>query len=508
MINSFSAKTPLALAAVCLASLMFGLEISSVPVILSVLEKVLHGNFNELQWVMTAYTLACTAVLMAAGTLADRFGRKRVFLISLVMFGATSLVCGLAQNMAVLIAARFLQGISGGIMLIGHISVLSHLFADPKQRARAFAAWGVIFGIGLGFGPIIGGAILALLDWKWVFLVHAVVAAITFVLACVGVTESSDQEAKTLDLFGMGTYSLAVFCLVFFITQGPVTGFTSAIALTVIGLSLAGLVAFVMIELRHPYPMFDFSVFKVRNFSGAIFGSMGMNFCFWPFMIYLPLYFQGALGYSNVATGLSVLAYTLPTLVIPPVAEKLTLRFGPGIVIPLGLFTIGLGFILMRLGSSLDNASWLTMLPGAVLAGTGLGLTNTPVTNTATGAVASNRAGMASGIDMSARLTALAINIALMGFILISGVSAHLQSVAQEALSGTALYSAAERIASGNLAAIASELPGLSASVIRSALIHGYGWVLLYGAISVWILALCSYLVFRPRQLSEKIASA
>ncbi|MDA4637227.1 MFS transporter, partial [Escherichia coli] len=157
--------------------------------------------------------------------------------------------------------------------------------------------------------------------------------------------------------------------------------------------------------------------------------SIGMNVSFWPLMIYLPIYFQSGLGYDIVAAGLSLLAYTLPTLVTPPLAERLSLRYRPGIVIPLGLFTIGLGFMLMRFGSSVDHASWLTMLPGCLLAGIGLGLTNTPVTNTTTGSVSSTRAGMASGIDMSARLITLAINIALMGFILLEGTLSYLKSV-------------------------------------------------------------------------------
>ena len=151
-----------------------------------------------------------------------------------------------------------------------------------------------------------------------------------------------------------------------------------------------------------------------------------MNFSFWPFMIYLPVYFHNALGYDDLHAGLALLAYTLPTLVVPPVAERLAHRYQPGFVIPGGLFTIGLGFMLMRIGSGAEHASWMTMLPGCVIAGVGLGLTNTTVTNTTTGAVSTARAGMASGIDMSARMISLAINIALMGFVLVAGVGASL----------------------------------------------------------------------------------
>jgi MFS family permease len=177
MTLSQTRKNQIALAAVCLASLMFGLEISSVPVILPTLEKVLHGDFKQIQWIMNAYTIACTTVLMATGTLADRFGRKRIFGISVVSFGVTSLICGLAPNIAILIIGRFLQGISGGAMVVSQIAVLSHQFREGAERGKAFGRWGIIFGIGLGFGPIIGGAIVSLSSWQWVFCVHVFIAS-------------------------------------------------------------------------------------------------------------------------------------------------------------------------------------------------------------------------------------------------------------------------------------------------------------------------------------------
>jgi hypothetical protein len=247
--------------------------------------------------------------------------------------------------------------------------------------------------------------------------------------------------------------------------------------------------------------MFDFSVFRIRNFSGAIIGAIGMNFSFWPFMIYLPIYFQGALGYKAVPAGLSLLAYTLPTVLVPPLAERLSHSYQPRIVIPSGLFTIGLGFILMRFGCGGDHASWLTMLPGLTLAGIGLGLTITPVTNTTTGSVPGNRSGMASGIDMSARLITLAINIALMGFILLRGTFSYLTNAFAESLDVARLRILAEKIAAGDLSVVVRSFPELSGldpsgTIVHAALVHGFGLVMLYGGIGVWILALLSFVVF------------
>jgi len=500
----------MALAAICLCGLMFGLEISSVPTILPTLEKVLQGNFKQMQWIMNAYTIACTTVLMATGTLADRFGRKRTFIVSIFLFGVTSLICGVAQSVSILIVSRFLQGMGGGAMLICQVAVLSHQFHEDRERSKAFAWWGIIFGIGLGFGPIIGGLIVAVSSWQWVFLIHVLVAILTLALVFSGVQESSDPQAKKLDILGIVTLSLSIFGLTYFITQGSDLGFTSFAAIGILTASSVSFLLFVVAEKINSHPMFDFSVFRIRNFSGAIFGSVGMNFSFWPFMIYLPIYFQSGLGYGTVTAGLSLLAYTLPTLIVPPLGEGLVLRYQPGLVIPMGLFTIGLGFFLMSYGSSAVHASWLTMLPGSLLAGAGLGLTNTPVTNTTTGSVSSARAGMASGIDMSARLITLAINIALMGFILVEGISASLKRALPGSLGGPQLHALAETIASGNVASLRQASPklaslDLSGTIFHAALVHGFGLMMLYGGIGVWILAALSFVTFgSPRASFDK----
>jgi hypothetical protein len=255
---------------------------------------------------------------------------------------------------------------------------------------------------------------------------------------------------------------------------------------------------FIVAEKNASHPMVDFSVFRIRNFSGALLGSIGMNFSFWPFMIYLPTYFQRGLGYDAVTAGLSLLAYTLPTLVIPPLGELLTLRYRARVIIPAGLVIIGLGFIAMKFGSSAAHASWLTMLPGCVLAGVGLGLTNTPVTNTTTGSVPSARAGMASGIDMSARLITLAINIAVMGLILVEGIAAHLTSVLPGSVDPARVHALAAGIAAGTPVSF-----DRSATIVHDALAYGVGLVMLYGGIGVWVCAALSFIAFKPTLGSE-----
>lgn len=493
-----------ALIAACLMAAMFGLEISSVPAILPTLEKALPASFRDLQWIMNAYTIAVTGVLMAAGTLADRYGRKRVFLIAISAFAAASLACGLAPDATVLIIARALQGLSGGAAFICSVAILSQQFREPAERAMAFSVWGVVAGIGLGFGPIIGSAIVALMGWQWVFLVHTPAAAGTALLAFVAMRESRDAEAERLDFGGIATLSLSVFCLAYFITQGPALGFASPQALIVLALAAANFVAFLVIERTVGRPMIDVSVFRIRAFSGAIIGAAAMNVSYWPFMIYLPIWFEAGLGYDGLGAGLALLAYTLPTLVVPPLAEQLVRRYRPGIVIPTGLFTIGLGFVAMKLGTTTSSPSWLTMLPGCLLSGIGIGLTNTPVTNTSTAAVPAGRAGMASGIDLSARMISLAINIAVMGFILVEGVRASLAAKLAAGTDAATLRSLAETVAAG------APIPagaGLSPSLARQALADGFGAVMLYGGFGVWLLAAASLAVFARRSGSRSLPS-
>jgi predicted MFS family arabinose efflux permease len=382
------------------------------------------------------------------------------------------------------------------------VAILSHQFRGGRERARAFGTWGLALGFGLGFGPVVGGGLVALWDWRWVFLVHVFVAAITLALLALGVRESRDPEARRLDIRGMATLSLAVLGLAFYITQGPELGFTSLVELVVLGLTVALAVTFVIVEKTGKHPMFQFSLFRIRAFSGALLGCMGMNFSFWPLIIYLPIYLQHGLGYSVGTAAGVLLAFTLPTLVLPPIAERLSLRYRPSVIIPLGMYVIGAGFLLLSLGSGAENANWLTVLPGLLLSGIGLGLTSTPVTNTTTASVPGNQSGMASGIDMSARLVTLAVNISVMGILLTVGIRNSLRERLSGQMSGQQVEDVAAHVANGDgPAALRDAFPQLTlldsaGSLVPSALARGFSLVTLYGGIAVGVLATASLIMF------------
>lgn len=479
-----------ALTAVCAAAMMFGLEISSIPVILPTLQTLLKSDFSDLQWIMNAYTLACTTVLMAVGTLVDRYGRKVLFLLSVATFGVASLACGLAGTATTLIVARAVQGASGGAMLVCQISILSGQFTQARERSKAFAVWGIIFGAGLGLGPIIGTAILELANWQWVFLIHVPLAAGACVLAGTGVQASREVRTGKLDGLGIVLLASSVFGLTYLITQGSQSDMSPLETGVIMSLTLLGFVAFVISQKRNRQPMMDFSVFRIRGFSGALLGSAGMNFSYWPLMIYLPIYVQAGMGLGKGEAGLLLLAYTLPTLFVPPLGERLALKLHPGVMIPAGLLVIGAGMLLMCASIGRPGLLIPGMVAGCLLAGTGLGLTNTPVTNTSTNSVPATRAGMASGMDMSTRMTSLAINIAVMGWILVQGISAGLRQVMPELKGSSVVQAVAQAVAAGK-----QELPMVT---FHASLDVGFTWVLLYSFASACVAALASFLVFRP----------
>jgi hypothetical protein len=251
--------------------------------------------------------------------------------------------------------------------------------------------------------------------------------------------------------------------------------------------SLISLVCFVIVELRAARPMIDFRMFRVRAFSGALFSSAGMNFSFWPLIIYLPVYLQAGLGYSAGDASMVLLAYTLPTLLLPPVAERLMVRYQPGGIIPVGLVLIGIGLLGVMAGSLASQPSWLTVVPGMLVAGTGLGLTNTPTTNTTTASAPSGGSGMASGIDMSTRMTSLAINISLMGLIFAAGVSDYLRQHLADQLAASDLQILATRVANGE---------GPFDDIANHALGHAITMVTLYGGIAALAFAAASRVMF------------
>lgn len=507
-----SRKNQMALAAVCLAALMFGLEISSVPVILPTLEHVLHGGFEDMQWIMNAYTIACTTVLMAAGTLADRFGRKRMFILGIALFGIASLICGLAQSAAVLIASRFLQGMAGGAMLICLVAILSHQFQEGKERSKAFGAWGIVFGIGLGFGPIVGGMIVAVSSWQWVFLVHVLLAILTLALVIAGVEESRDPQAGKLDMAGIVTLSLAVFGLAYLITQGPEAGVSRAAAIGMTAATAASFVAFLLAEKLNPHPMFDVSVFRSRNFSGRAAWLHGHELQLLAVHDLPAALFPRRAGLRQrgrrvVLAGLHT-AHAVVSAAGRAACAALRRRQGhsPGLVHD-------------RAGLHADEAR---QQPGAgKLADPAPGRAagrHRPGHHQHAGDQHHHRLGPQQPRGHGVGHRHERADDLAGGQYRADGIHPGRRDlcVSEACLSGAfdalQLRALAQRIAAGNLDAPGdafAQLPALDASgaALHGALVHGFGWVMLYGGIGAWVLALLSLMMFAPGKRGRQAAA-
>ncbi|WP_405181855.1 MFS transporter [Nocardia sp. NBC_01377] len=265
---------------------------------------------------------------------------------------------------------------------------------------------------------------------------------------------------------------------------------TSPLGLAALGVAVAAFTAFILIELRTGEPMFPLPLFRIRSFSGALLGAVGMNFSFWPLIIYLPIYLERGLGYVAAVASTVLLGYTLPTFVLPPIAERLALRFGAPTMIPIGLGIISLGLLLLYLGCSVSDPNWVSILPGSLVAGAGLGLTNTPVTNTTTASVPESRSGAASGIDMTACLTFLAINTAVMGSLLATGVARSLREALPRVPENQLAYLATRVVDGDDPASLVNAAPGPAfgepaEDMVNVAVTHGFGLATLYGAVFV-----------------------
>ncbi len=316
MTQSDSRRNAVALAAVCLTSLMFGLEISSVPVILPTLEHVLHGDFNGMQWIMNAYTIACTTVLMAAGTLADRFGRKRVYVIGTVLFGLTSLLCGLARDLHVLVICRALQGLFSGPMVPLSQTILLRTF-PPDKRTIALALWAMTVLLAPIFGPVVGGWIVDNFSWPWIFLINLPIGLFSFAV-CTAMLRPDAQhgQAGPIDVPGIVLLVIGVGSLQAMLDLGHDRGwFGSPLIVTLAVVAALSIVSLLIWEAGEAHPVVDLSLFRDRTFSFCVLIiSLGMM-SFSVVGVVFPLWMQAVMGYNAFHAGLATASLGVLALV-------------------------------------------------------------------------------------------------------------------------------------------------------------------------------------------------
>ena len=420
------------LGAVCVATFMLLLDITVVNVALPDIAKDLHTSFSELQWVVDAYALGLASFLLTTGTLADRFGHRRVFVYGLIAFTCASILCGIATSPTFLILARGFQGIGGAAMFATSLSLIAQAFSGP-DRGTAFGIWGATIGAAVAIGPLVGGVLTEQISWEAIFFVNVPIGIAAVAVSLLRVDEYRSPWAQRVDLPGLVTFSGGLFLLIFALVRGNAEGWGSSLIVGFLTGSAVLLIAFVVVELRAgDQAMFDLSLFRKPAFGGASIAAFGLSASMFAMFLYITLYIQNTLGYTPQQTGLRFLPLTVVSFVVAPIAGRVSRTVPLRVLFGLGMALVGTGLLLM---SNIDaNSDWTALLPGFILAGAGIGMVNPSLAQAAVGVVPPQRAGMASGINSTFRQVGIATGIAGLGAIFQGLLSNKIPNVPSEVL--------------------------------------------------------------------------
>jgi EmrB/QacA subfamily drug resistance transporter len=402
------------LTAVCLGVFMLLLDITIVNVALPDIQTELHATLSDLQWVIDAYALSLAALLLTAGSLADLFGRRRLFVVGLVIFTLGSIACGAAQDIFFLQISRAFQGIGGAAMFATALALLAAAF-HGKDRGTAFGVFGATTGVAVAIGPVLGGALTSGLSWRWIFFVNVPICLLALSVSLLKVVESKDPRAGRPDWFGFVSFSLALGALVYGLIEAGKEGWGETRVVTCFVISAVLLVVFVTSQLRQRHPMLDLGLLRKPTFTGGLIAAFGVSVSIFSLLTYLVIYVQNVLGYSAVATGVRLLFLSAASFVAAAIAGRLSERIPVKWLIGPGFLVLGVGLLLL-LGIQVDS-SWTHLIPGLLVSGVGIGMINPPLASTAVGVVPVARAGMASGVNSTFRQVGIATGIAALGSI-------------------------------------------------------------------------------------------
>jgi EmrB/QacA subfamily drug resistance transporter len=406
------------LGAVSFALFMIMLDNTIVNVALPSIGRGLRVGVSQLEWVVNAYTLAFAVLMLTGGRLADLYGRRLVFDAGLVLFTASSFMCGLAPSAAILIGARSFQGAGAALMMPATLSIISAAF-PAEERGTAIGIWAGVSGSALAIGPLLGGLLTEHVGWSWIFFVNVPVGAVAFAASLILIVETRAGEAgRHLDLPGLLASAGGLLALIYALIEGNRYGWTSPVILGLFVAATVLLAAFVLIERRVRRPMLDLTLFGKRTFSGANIAALLVSMAMFGIFFFVSLYMQNILGYTAVRTGLIFLPMTILVVVSAPLAGKATDLIGPRWPI-----TIGMGLLAVALTSFSTlgvHADFLDMLPGMLIGGVGIGVAMGPMTAAALSTVAVDEAGVVSGVLTTSRQVGGALGVAVMGAIVAS----------------------------------------------------------------------------------------
>jgi EmrB/QacA subfamily drug resistance transporter len=488
------------LLAVCLGTFMLLLDVTIVNVALPDIQRELGSSLSDLQWVVDAYSLGLASLLLTFGSLADRFGRRRVFALGLVLFSAASALCGVAGSPLFLNLARGLQGCGGALMFATSLALIANDFRG-RERGTAFGIWGATIGASVAVGPLIGGALTEGLGWEWIFYVNVPVGAGTLALTLLKVSESRDPTARAVDWLGVLTFSSGLFFLVFALIRGNPEGWGSPMIVSMLAGAAALLVAFVVVETRVAEPMLDLSLFRKPAFTGASTTAFVLSAAMFSMFLYITLYIQNILGYSPLEAGLRFLPITVVSFFVAPLAGNLSERLPVRALLGTGLLLVSLGLVLMH-GITVGS-DWTALLGGFIVAGAGVGLINPPLASTAVGVVEPERAGMASGISNTFRQVGIATGIAGLGAVFQARVESKMTDLlgSVSSVPGGRAHEIAHGLALGGPQAAIQAAPPPARDAVahaaRVAFVSGLNDIFLIGAVVAFVGALLAFALVR-----------
>jgi EmrB/QacA subfamily drug resistance transporter len=407
------------LAVVCLATAMLMLDIAVVNTALPHIASDLNAGLSGIQWVVDAYTLALATVVLSAGSVADRFGRRRIFIWGMGLFTLSSLACALAQNIVVLDGARAVQGTGAAMLFASSLAILADAYPEPAERAQAFALYGATIGASFALGPLVGGALTSGFSWQAVFYVNLPLGILALIAGVAWLRESNDPAPRRIDWPGQATLTSGLFLVVLALLRGNEEGWTSTrILAELIGGGLL-LVAFVLVERRSREAMLPLGLFRNRAFTGAQVAAFAISASFFALFLYLTLYLQEVLHLSPFDTGLVYLPGTIVMFVVSAASAQLADRTSPGAMISGGLILVAGGLGLMTLAGA--DSTWVALLPGLLVVCIGTGLVNPALASVALGSVEGAQSGLAAGVNDAFRQGGIAVGVAAFGALFSAG---------------------------------------------------------------------------------------
>ena len=479
------------------------LDTNIVAVTLPSIARDLGADFADIEWVVSAYMLAFAALLLPAGSLADRFGRKKMLLTGLVLFILASVGCGAAPSIVFLDIARAIKGVGAALLLTSALATIGHVFHDETERAKAWAFWGACMGVAMTAAPTVGGLIAELVGWRWIFYLNLPVGLMLLGMVLRNIGESRNEQSARLDPVGSLLFSASLLSLIWGLIEANRIGWDNPLTFARLsgGALLLGL--FVLAERLQRRPMVDLQLFKSPRFIGALLGMFAYAGCAQVMMTLLPFYLQNGLGFSAISSGLGMLPFAITMLLCPRLGPQLSRHLSPAAMMALGLTLVSLGNLLCAWATSISG--YPAFAVAMAVTGAGAGLLNGDTQKNIMACVPRERTGMASGMSTTMRFSSIMLAIGVYGALLAShtlkALNANLQNVAPQWLDRAEYM--ASRVVAGDMAAALQALDASAREVVQplaqQAFISGFTSVLwVVGGVGLLAALLVGTLMRKP----------